>query len=79
MILDHVEVFTLHYRDNSEVLVRAPKGCHLRVTDAAADRPKREGDVIRVEEIQDGAVNVGADYLYTNVSWYQTQGVSSRK
>ncbi len=73
MIFDRLEKFTLHYHDGSEVAIHAPKGCHLRVTDAAIARGKREGDVIRVEEIQNGVVNVGADYLHTNVSWYETK------
>lgn len=73
MIFDQLQSFTIHYRDGSETKIRAPKNCHLRITDLAIARPKREGDVIRVEEIQDGAVSVGADYLYTNVSWYETK------
>lgn len=73
MILNFVKSVTIHYRDNSEVVITAPKNCHLRVTDIACARPKQIGDVVRVEEIENGVVNVGADYIYTNISWYRVR------
>jgi hypothetical protein len=72
MIFEPLQSFALHYRDGREVTVRAPKGCHLRVIDDAWGRPTREGDVVRVEEIEGGLVNVAADYIHDSLSWYET-------
>lgn len=76
MLFDKLESVTLCYGDaeSDTIVVRAQKGCHLRVTDNACDRPKLPGDVVRVEEIENGNVNVGADYLYKGLCWYQVKG-----